>query len=279
MILPSNERRERKTLSPWQAKMHQVIFEADTSAGKAFDIILLIFILLSMLTVFLESIEEVRNEYGRILYLIEWFFTIVFTIEYVARISCVLSPLKYAKSFLGIIDFLSIIPTYLSVFIAGSQTLIIIRVIRLLRVFRIFKLAHFLGEAHVLTTALKASRAKITVFLIAVLCIVTIMGTIMYLLEGPENGFTSIPQSIYWCIVTLTTVGYGDITPATALGKTMASLLMITGYGIIAVPTGIVTTELVKGARKEVTTQTCPNCIAQGHDLDAKYCKYCGSNL
>lgn len=274
-----NSPKPQEKLAPWQQKMHEVIFEADTPAGKLFDILLLIAILMSVFAVILDSVASIKQEYGELIVSVEWFFTIIFTIEYIARLMCVRNPLHYVTSFLGIIDLISIIPTYLSLIFTGSQSLIIIRVVRLLRVFRIFKLVHFLGEAQVLTAALKASRRKISVFLITVLCIVTIMGTIIYLIEGAENGFTSIPTSMYWAIVTLTTVGYGDIAPQTPLGQTIASIIMILGYGIIAVPTGIVTTEMVNIHKKGISTQACPNCSREGHDQDAVFCKYCGSHL
>lgn len=275
-----NKGNSKVKLKPWQEKLHQVIFEADTSAGKFFDIVLLLFILLSILSVILESVASVREKYGHVLFAIEWFFTIVFTLEYIARLICVLSPYRYATSILGMIDLISIIPTYLSFLIPGSQSLIIIRIFRLLRVFRIFKLVNFVGEAEFITKALKASRAKIIVFLITVICIVVFMGTIMYLVEGEESGFTSIPLSIYWAIVTLTTVGYGDLVPLTPLGQTIASLITITGYGIIAVPTGIVTREFMNlSFPRSITTQVCPNCTRSGHEEDAEFCKFCGTKL
>lgn len=267
-----------KPLTPFQKKLHEVIFEADTRAGKWFDILLLIAILLSVVTVMLESVNSISTIYGDELKVLEWFFTFLFTLEYIARLISIGKPLKYVFSFYGIIDFISIIPTYLGIFITGSQSLAIIRSIRLLRVFRILKLAQFIGEANVLIKALKASRAKIVVFLFALLSLTFILGTVMYLIETPESGFTSIPRSIYWAIVTLTTVGYGDIAPQTVLGQTLASLIMIIGYAIIAVPTGIVGAELAK-TTSNTNTQSCPNCSLEGHDDDAEHCKYCGSNL
>jgi voltage-gated potassium channel len=267
-----------KPLSPFRQKLHEIIFEADTRAGKWFDIILLLAILLSVTTVMLESVESIRTIYGSELKNIEWTFTILFTIEYFARLISIGKPLRYIFSFYGIIDLISIIPTYFGLFISGTHTLSIIRSIRLLRVFRILKLARFISEADVLMKALKASRAKIVVFLFAVLSLTFILGTVMYLIETPENGFTSIPRSIYWAIVTLTTVGYGDIAPQTVLGQTLASFIMIIGYAIIAVPTGIVGAEIVKTSG-DSNTQSCPQCSLEGHDDDAKYCKYCGSEL
>jgi voltage-gated potassium channel len=262
----------------WRRRLHEIIFEADTPAGKRFDIALISMILLSVLVVFLESISEVRAGYGPFLHAAEWYFTILFTIEYILRLMSVRKPLKYAFSFFGVIDVLAIIPTYLSYFVPGLQYLLTIRVLRLLRIFRILKLAEYISEARVITTALRASRKKISVFLLAVLSLVTIAGTLMYVIEGEERGFTSIPTSIYWAIVTLTTVGYGDISPQTPFGKAVASLIMISGYGIIAVPTGIVTVELTR-AVSHVSTQVCPSCASEGHDADAVYCKYCGSQL
>ena len=266
----------------WRTWLHEVIFEADTPAGKAFDVVLLWSILLSVAAVLLESVESIRTNYGPALYAAEWFFTILFTVEYAIRITCVRRPILYARSFFGIVDLLSILPTYLSLFIGGSQALIVIRALRLLRVFRIFKLARYVGEASVLMQALRASRAKVTVFLLTVLSIVLIVGSVMYLIEGshPESGFTSIPTSIYWTIVTMTTVGYGDIAPQTVPGKFVASVVMIIGYAIIAVPTGIVTAELsAAGRQKRVTTQMCPDCHKMGHEPDAKHCKFCGAEL
>jgi len=264
---------------PWRTKIYEVIFEADTPSGKLFDVLLIVAILLSVTVVFLESIEVLKNEYGRIFYALEWGFTILFTIEYLLRIICVNKPLRYIFSFYGIIDFLSIAPTYLSLIIVGSQYLLAIRILRLLRVFRVFKLTNLLTQSNILVGALKASRAKIAVFLFAVLTSVVVIGAIIYVVEGPEHGFTSIPVSMYWAIVTLTTVGYGDISPQTPLGQFIASIVMILGYAIIAVPTGIVSVEIASAAKKEITTQVCPNCLSEGHDKDATHCKYCGSKL
>jgi len=227
----------------------------------------------------LESVTAVEREYGAALRGVEWFLTILFTVEYIARILSVGRPLAYAFSFLGIIDFLAVVPTYLSLIVSGYQYLLAIRTIRLLRVFRILKLTRFITEAEVLVSALRAARYKITVFLGSVLAIVVIMGTIMYLVEGASNGFTSIPRSIYWAIVTLTTVGYGDIAPGTVLGQSIASIIMIMGYAIIAVPTGIVTVELSKVKDTQDAQIVCPGCSRKGHDSDALYCKFCGTRL
>ncbi|MFO7446070.1 MAG: ion transporter [Ignavibacteriaceae bacterium] len=262
-------------------KLYEIIFEADTPAGRTFDIILLWGIILSVTAVFLESIGSVKAKYGNILYLTEWFFTILFSIEYILRLISVERPLRYARSFFGIVDLMAVLPTYLSLVIAGSQYLLVIRILRLIRVFRIFKLTHFLTQADILSRALKASRTKITVFLFVVLTIVVVIGSLMYVIEGPEYGFTNIPISIYWTIVTLTTVGYGDISPQTPLGQFLASIVMLTGYAIIAVPTGIVSVELAEAVKKSgtVTTQVCSSCLREGHDKDAVHCKYCGTKL
>ena len=266
-------------LSARQEKLHEIIFEADTPAGKAFDIALLVAIVVSIVAVCLESVASVREQYGSELRALEWIITILFTVEYLLRLYCVGNPWRYARSFYGVIDLLSILPTYLSIFISGSQSLLVIRALRLLRVFRVLKLAHFVGEARLLRAALHASSRKIIVFLGVVLTLMVIVGSMMYLIEGPGNGFTNIPQSIYWTIVTMTTVGYGDIAPQTVLGKLLASAVMIMGYGIIAVPTGIVTVELAGSVKNSTRTDACPGCGADGHALDAHYCKYCGTKL
>lgn len=258
--------------------MHEVIFEADTRAGKLFDVILIWTVILSVIIVILDSVNSYQEKYGDILYALEWFFTILFTIEYILRLISVRHPLRYALSFFGIIDLLAIVPTYSSLLVPGVQYLLTIRILRLLRIFRVLKLTEYLVEAQTLTDALRASARKIGVFILAVLVLVTVIGSIMYVIEGEENGFKDIPTSIYWAIVTLTTVGYGDVSPQTALGQFFASIVMILGYGIIAIPTGIVTVELSK-AGKQITTQSCPVCLAEGHDADAVFCKYCGSNL
>jgi len=263
-----------------RARLHEIIFEADTRAGRLFDLTLIWLILLSVATVILESVRSVRAQYGDLLYTLEWVFTLLFTVEYVLRLTSVRRPLRYATSFFGVVDLLAIIPTYLSIFLPGSQYLLVIRILRLLRVFRLLKLSEYVAEADTLRLALRASRRKISVFISAVVLLVVIIGALMYVIEGEEHGFTSIPTSIYWAIVTLTTVGYGDLSPRTPFGQMLASVVMVLGYGIIAVPTGIVTVELAQAARqRRVTTQACPSCRAQGHDLDAVYCKYCGANL
>ncbi|MDH3975927.1 MAG: ion transporter [Deltaproteobacteria bacterium] len=263
-----------------QTVLHEIIFEADTPAGKAFDIALIISILLSVIAVMMESVTSIREAFGFHLYVIEWIFTIGFTIEYILRLLCVGKPLRYARSFFGIVDLLAVIPTYVGLFFPSGHYLMVIRVLRVLRTFRILKLAHHIGEARLLMDALKASRTKITVFVFTVMTIVVIVGSIMYIVEGEENGYTSIPRSIYWAIVTLTTVGYGDISPGTNLGQAIASLVMIMGYAIIAVPTGIVTAEISQQTfRQRISTQACPECSLEGHDSDAIHCKFCGAGL
>ncbi len=270
-----------EVLSPFREKLHEVIFEADTPAGKAFDVILLISILASVLVVLLESVPSLHDRFIDEFNILEWFFTIIFSIEYVLRLYCVLRPLKYATSFYGVIDLLSILPTYLSLIFSGTHYLLVIRALRLMRVFRIFKLGHFIREGRVLINALRASRFKITVFMTFVLLLVTIIGAVMYLVEGGANtNFSSIPKSIYWAVVTLTTVGYGDITPVTNLGQFLSALVMILGYAVIAVPTGIVSVELMRSEESSGTsTQVCRHCSREGHDPDAIFCKYCGEPL
>jgi voltage-gated potassium channel len=265
--------------SNWQLKLHEIIFEADTRPGRIFDIFLIIIILLSVLAVMLDSVRSIQSHLGHFLTTLEWLFTILFTIEYILRLISVGRPLRYAVSFFGIIDLLAIIPTYLSLIIPGSQYLLVLRILRVLRIFRVLKLVKYTRQAQILKTALKASRRKITVFLFTVLILVVIFGSLIYMIEGEENGFTSIPYSIYWAIVTLTTVGYGDISPQTGLGQALASLIMILGYGIIAVPTGIVSVELSQAQAQITNTQSCPHCSAEGHADDAIYCKYCGEKL
>lgn len=262
-------------------RIHEIIFEADTPTGKFFDILLLVLIVLSVITVMLESSDEWNAAYGDVFVILEWIFTIIFTIEYVLRMWVTIKPWKYALSFYGIIDLLAILPGYLSFFLAGSQTLVIVRIIRLLRVFRIFKLGKFLTEGDQLSKALIASRNKITVFLFAVSLLVVIIGAMMYLIEGQTNdGFSSIPRAVYWAIVTLTTVGYGDITPKSDVGQFLSAMVMILGYAIIAVPTGIVTNEMVLGGKKKKSnTQVCRYCTREGHDDDAIFCKYCGGRI
>lgn len=263
----------------WKHTLHEIIYEADTRAGKVFDVILLILILLSIALVMLESVGSIDQKYHQQLYIAEWIVTGLFSLEYIARIISIKKPTKYIFSFYGIIDFLSTIPMYLSTFFVGTHSLVALRALRLLRVFRILKLARFIGESNNLIRALRASRARISVFLFSVLIVCIILGTIMYLIEGGENGFTSIPRSVYWAIVTMTTVGYGDIAPQTPFGQFVASAIMILGYAIIAIPTGIVSSEMSKIDKIHTNTQSCRNCSFAGHDDDALFCNHCGTEL
>ena len=272
---------DRKT-TPFQEKIYNIIFKVDTPLGKAFDVSLLVAILASVLVVMLESIARLSDRYHDIFYTLEWIFTIFFTIEYALRIYCVKDPKRYIFSFYGIIDLLAILPTYLSLIVANSHYLLIIRALRLLRVFRVFKLAQFMKESAVIIKALQASSRRIMVFLFFILLMVTVFGSIMYLVEGAANDkFDSIPRSIYWAIVTLTTVGYGDISPVTTLGQLLASIVMILGYAVIAVPTGIVSSEMVKigSEMKDKKIHKCEQCEHKEHDNDATFCKYCGEEL
>jgi voltage-gated potassium channel len=272
------DRRQHSSRSAWRDKLEQIIFGVDTPAGRAFDIVLLVLILLSVLVVLLESVPALRREYAAPLRIAEWFLTGLFTIEYILRLVCVRNPMSYAVSPFGIIDLLAVVPAYLSLVLSGTHSLAVVRALRLLRAFRVLKLTHYVGEGRTLVRALHASRPKITVFLVTVLIIVVIVGALMHLIEGEEAGFTSIPVSMYWAIVTLTTVGYGDLAPKTVPGRMLASLLMILGYGIIAVPTGIVSAELARAGR-ETPRRICPICGEDTHDTDALYCKYCGGRL
>lgn len=272
---PKNKRR----LAAWRLHLHEIIFEADTPAGKRFDILLIIAIILSIVTVMFDSVAEIRAEHGQTLTIIEWFFTLLFSIEYLLRIVSLRQPARYARSFYGIVDLISVLPTYLSLLVPGSQYLMIIRVLRLLRIFRILKLAQYLNEAEILLKAMRASLRKISIFLFVMLSLVLIFGSLLYIIEGDEGGFTSIGISCYWAITTLTTVGYGDISPQSPLGRAVASIIMVMGYGVIAVPTGIVTAELVAPILGKVSTQACPACGAGKHSYDARHCKYCGTEL
>jgi voltage-gated potassium channel len=262
-----------------RARLHEIIFEADTPEGRLFDLLLMLAIVSSVVVVLLESVASVRAQAGSTLRALEWGFTILFTIEYILRLATVRRPLRYARSTLGIIDLLAILPSYVSLVLPGGQSLLVIRLLRLLRVFRVLKLAEYLRESRTLVAALRASWRKIAVFLMTVMTIVVVVGALMYVVEGPQHGFTSIPISIYWAVVTLTTVGYGDLAPATTLGRALAVVLMLTGYGIIAVPTGIVTAELSRAMGPVISTQACPACGAGGHEADATYCRRCGTKL
>ncbi len=269
-----------KNSRSWRERLHDVIYESNTPAGKAFDVALLIMILASIVVVMLDSVAAYQHRYGKLFEVWEWIFSILFTIEFILRLVCLKKPWRYVTSFLGVVDLLAIVPSYLSIFFVGAQSLLVLRALRLLRIFRIFKLTHFLSEMQYLSLALRASLKKISIFMLVVLSLVIILGSIMYLVEDGENGFNSIPDSVYWAIVTITTVGYGDIAPVTPLGKFIASLIMFTGYGIIAVPTGIITTEMTLAVRKRKQgTETCPGCGREGNDSDARYCKYCGTKL
>ena len=264
-------------------KINIIIFGSDTFFGKLFDIALIWCILLSVGIVMLDSVAEFSNRFGRVFLFAEWGFTALFTIEYTLRLATVEKPLKYATSFFGIIDLLAIIPTYAGLFFPSGKYLIVIRILRVLRVFRVLKIVQYIGEADMLVKALAASRRKITVFIFSVLAVVIIIGSIMYIVEGQQSGFTSIPKSIYWAIVTMTTVGYGDIAPVTVLGQTLASIIMILGYGIIAIPTGIVTVEYSKVAGGMIVDdadgESCFGCGFESHDGDAHYCKKCGQEI
>lgn len=265
--------------APWRRRLHEVIFEADTRAGRAFDVALLATIVVSVVVVVLESVRGLRSAHGPAFLAIEWLITGLFTAEYVLRLACVSRPLRFATSFYGLVDLAAVLPTYLGLLVPASHYLLVVRALRLLRVFRILKLGEFLREARQLQEALRASRRKIAVFLFTVLTVVLVVGALMYVVEGEEHGFVDIPTSIYWAIVTLTTVGYGDLAPQTALGKVLASVVMLLGYGILAVPTGIVTVELAKATRAPVSAQACPACGRDGHDADAAHCKFCGAAL
>lgn len=262
----------------WRNTLYTIIFEADTPAGKRFDEILIVTILLSVIVVMLDSVKEIAASYGDLFYSLEWIFTIMFTVEYLLRLVCVGRPVRYATSFFGIIDLIAILPAYFSLLLPGSEYLLVIRSLRLLRIFRVLKLVQYLGEADLLIRALRASRRKITLFLFTVLNLVVILGSLMYVIEGGKNGFTSIPMSVYWAVITLTTVGYGDIVPETGLGQAVASVVMITGYSIIAVPTGIITSE-ISYASRYTKGRVCQNCSFEGHESDAKFCKRCGAEL
>ena len=270
-------RKSNRTRHPKIAKMNEVIFEADTPAGKAFDVILLVLIVLSVIAVLLDSMESIHQQYGTLLNRAEWIYTVIFTVEYFLRIISSRSKTGYIFSFYGIIDLLAILPSYMSLILTGTQFFVVIRILRLLRVFRVLKLARYLSASRTLSYALRESRHKIVVFLEVVITLVVIMGSLMYLIEGPSNGFTSIPKSIYWAIVTLTTVGYGDIAPQTFLGQTLASVIMIIGYAIIAIPTGIISVELARA--DSYRTVNCPNCGTKGMEPDSRYCSNCGEML
>ena len=263
----------------WRNTLYRVIFEADTPNGKLFDILLVISIIISVIAVMLDSVAAIHADWETELFYIEWLFTIGFTVEYVARMLSVSKPARYIFSFMGMIDLLSTLPNYLALLLSGTNYAMALRLLRLLRIFRVLKLGYYLEESAVMAQALAASRRKLMVFLLAILLLVMILGTIMFVVEGPENGYTSIPESIYWAIVTLTTVGYGDIAPKTPLGQMIASVVMIMGYAIIAVPTGIVTAELTRTQSNHNPTIACPRCLLEGHEQSASYCRRCGEHL
>lgn len=278
---------------PLRERLFHIVFRTEDRAGRTFDVCLIVAILASVAVVMLDSVDALRDEYYDVFYAAEWAFTALFTVEYLVRLLIIRRPLRYATSFYGVVDLLSVLPTYVSLFVPGAQVLLSVRILRVLRIFRVLKLANYLDEADTLSRALAASRRKILVFIFVVLTLVTVMGSMMYLIEGGENGFTSIPRSVYWAVVTITTVGYGDISPVTPLGQAVALTLMIMGYGIIAVPTGIVTVEMNRdaqaraareaaaGVRKSIAVQltTCPRCGLEEHDADARHCKWCGEGI
>lgn len=264
----------------WRLRLYSIIFEADTPAGRRFDLLLIAAILFSILVVLADSVQAISQRHGAALDVLEWSVTLLFTAEYLLRMACVKHPWRYAKSFFGIIDLLSVLPTYLAFFVPEVHLLLDIRILRLIRIFRILKLTMYVQEYQMLANAVSASRRKILVFLSIVMMVVLVMGTIMYVVEGPEQGFTSIPKAMYWAIVTMTTVGYGDMTPHSDLGKAIASLMMLLGWGVLAVPTGIVTAEMTtQRLTRVVTTRTCPSCLSEGHEATAQYCKDCGEHL
>ena len=265
----------------WRFRLHEIIYESNTFAGKAFDVGLLIAIFTSIIIVMLDSVHSLHIQYGELFNTLEWVFTILFTIEYILRLVCIKKPAHYIFSLFGTIDLLALAPSWLAIFFPGAHSLLVLRALRLLRIFRIFKLAHFLFEIDFLKRALMNSIRKISIFLLTVLMLTVVLGSIMYLVEQRENGFSNIPESIYWAIVTITTVGYGDISPVTPLGKFVASLVMLIGYAIIAVPTGIITHDFAVAGRRrnKELYESCPDCGREGHDADARFCKYCGSSL
>jgi len=269
-------------LSGWRLRWYTVIFEADTPAGRRFDLGLIALIVLSVMVVMADSVQSLHSRYSQTFSVLEWCFTIIFTLEYLARLACSPEPLRYARSFFGIVDLVSVLPTYLALLFPEIHALIDVRVLRLLRVFRVLKLAAYVSEYQILLGALVASRRKILVFLSAILMIVVVMGTVMYVVEGPANGFTNIPTSVYWAITTMTTVGFGDITPKTDLGRLISSVMMLLGWGTLAVPTGIVTAEMASrrlAQETTPTTRTCHACLTEGHRLDALHCFHCGAAL
>lgn len=272
----------QRTRAPWRDRLNRVIFEAESPSGKAFDVALIFTIVASLVVVMLDSVKPINEKYGSYLRFLEWTFTLLFTLEYVLRLICVQRPARYARSFFGVVDLLAILPTYVSFFVPGAQTLLVVRTFRILRIFRIFELGSYVQESEQLVHALKASKRKIQVFVFTVLILVVIFGSLMYLIEGAESGFTSIPRGVYWAIVTMTTVGYGDIAPESNFGQAVAAFIMILGYGIIAVPTGIVSAELTLSDRRRAAARSsaaCPACGASDHAGDAEFCRCCGERI
>ncbi|MDR4507195.1 MAG: ion transporter [Candidatus Brocadiaceae bacterium] len=277
---PEKQGAKQKKQHNWQEFLYEIIFKVDTPAGKCFGIVVIITIVLSVATVIIHTVDTIDQKYGKALDRAEWVFTLLFTTEYLLRLICCKKRSSYACSFFGIVDLFAVLPTYISIFLPGSHVLLVIRILRVLRVFRVLKLVKYIGESDLLLDALQSSRRKITVFLFSVITIVVIFGSVMYVVETPANGFTSIPRSIYWAVVTLTTVGYGDITPKTTVGQALSMIIMVMGYGIIAVPTGIVTAEITSAmGHKKVSTNICESCGYRWHDDDAVYCKHCGMKL
>lgn len=266
-------------VSGWRLQVRKIVFGANTRASRRFGLLLIVSIILSVLTVMLDSIDTVRTTHGELLYAVEWFFTLIFTLEYLMRLICVGRPLKYATSFFGVVDLLAIIPTYISLLLPGSQYLVVIRILRVLRVFRVLKLVQYLEAAQMMVRAVRSSYRKVAVFAVTVMTAVVILGSLMYVIEAPENGFTSIPRSIYWAVVTLTTVGYGDISPKTAPGQILAAIIMLLGYSIIAVPTGILSVEIMQAVKGRSASRFCPECNAETRDAHANYCPTCGAKL
>ncbi len=260
-------------------KLRTIIFGTDTKAGRYFDISLIICIVLSVVLVFLDTVDDIHQQYGNWIHIAEWFFTLIFTVEYLLRLYCSAHPFKYARSFYGVVDLLSILPSYLALFFPGANFTLVIRILRLFRIFRVLKLLRYLSEGNLLLRAILLSSRKIFLFFFSVSLIVMVLSAIMYVVEGPENGFSSIPKSIYWTIVTITTVGYGDITPQTTLGQAIAALTMLIGYSIIAIPTGILTAEISNEMVRKKDLRRCANCLKMGHENDAVYCDKCGSEL
>ncbi|WP_129141965.1 ion transporter [Modicisalibacter coralii] len=263
-----------------RTRLFQIVFESDTRLAKGFDILLITLILLSVAVVMLDSVASLRQHYGSWFYALEWGFTLLFSVELAVRLYCLDRPLRYLKSFYGMIDVLSILPTWLSLLIPGAQSLLVVRILRVLRLFRVLRLVEFLGEGNILLQSLRRSARKILLFLATVLMLVTIFGSLIYLIEPPEAGFTSIPKALYWAIVTLTTVGYGDITPITPFGQFISALVMVMGYAILAVPTGVFSAEMMRSIREErYSDEACPGCGQEGHERDARYCRRCGTWL